>query len=133
MLKYWISYKIFIRKLYVKRTRGRNIGSDLLSFMILLFNILSIFILLENIFDLNGIVFASLNLNLPLAPLSMFLFAIFYFIWIILFPYRWNANSIYIIRLAYHTTSKYSRKEVFLTLGFTLSLLLIAIALNFII
>lgn len=68
--KYWLNYLIFIRNIYSKRWRGINVAATSLAQACLIIILLFIAVLLDFVFDLNGMMFL-LSKGLPLGPMAI--------------------------------------------------------------
>jgi hypothetical protein len=127
MLKFWINYKILIRKLYSKRVRGRSASADSLTFMLLVLQSFTLIFLLEGMFDVKGFVYASLNLNMPIAPVGMGVLLVIYLITRIMFPYKYNRQSIALIRACYRNQTQTTQNTALALLIFSVVLFIVSL------
>src|SRR5690554_3173488 len=74
----FVTYRILIRKVYKKRCRERALAADALSMFLLLVNFITIVFVFEVFTSIKGFAFFSLNVNLPLAPIAVGVFFVFY-------------------------------------------------------
>lgn len=132
MLKFWINYKILIRKLYSKRVKGRSASADNLTFMLLLLQSFTLIFLLEGVFDIKGFMYVSLNLNIPMVPFGMGVFLVLYVITRLLFPFKYNSESIALIRACYNNKAKTTQSTALMLLIFSVLLFVASIIVVFI-
>lgn len=125
----YISYLYFIRTLYRKRVVGRNVASNNLAIILIFLNVFSIFFIIEWLFEIKGIMFLSLHVNVPLAPIVLAISFIFYYISFIANRKK-RKISIKQIRIAYTKSINYRIYYVIVYLFFTLSFLIISFILN---
>src|SRR5690554_2002636 len=74
----FVTYRILIRKVYKKRCRERALAADAFSIFLLLVNFITIVFVFEVSTSIKGFAFFSLNVNLPLAPIAVGVFFVFY-------------------------------------------------------
>ena len=70
MKNLFIYYKLLIRKLYNKKTRGWREAASNLFFILIILHILTFLLLFEAFFDVKGIVYLSINKKLRSFSLS---------------------------------------------------------------
>ena len=98
MLRFWILYKVIIRKVYSNRIKGWSSSADNLAFMLVFIQSLTLLFFIESLFNFKAFIYVSLNLNIPIAPLFMGIFAVLYVIFKLMFPFKYDRNSIHLIK-----------------------------------
>lgn len=111
-MKYWIMYRIIIRKLYKKRYRDRAEQTWSVSWMFMIFNILSIFFIFEILINIKGITSIIASDSIPWAPVAMLIAALIYVVYLSFFQRKLDKKKIRTIRKAYDKTASVSRRAV---------------------
>lgn len=130
MKNLFIYYKLIIRKLYNKKTRGWRAAACNLSFILIILHILTFLLLFEAIFDVKGIVYLSINKKLPLAPIAAGLFLVLYFIIKVIFKKSQKDKKFREIKSVLIYVKNISKNTIIWILVFSIILFIGSIILN---
>ena|SRR5690554_137968 len=108
----FVTYRILIRKVYKKRCRERALAADALSMFLLLVNFITIVFVFEVFTSIKGFAFFSLNVNLPLAPIAVGVFFVFYLCLKVFSVKRTKYEKVAMIKKAIRTVEPVRRRSV---------------------
>ena len=111
-MKYFVTYRILIRKVYKKRCRERALAADAFSIFLLLVNFITIVFVFEVSTSIKGFAFFSLNVNLPLAPIAVGVFFVFYLCLKVLPVKKSKFEKVAMIKKAIRTVEPVRRRSV---------------------
>jgi len=108
----FVTYRILIRKVYKKRCRERALAADAFSIFLLLVNFITIVFVFEVSTSIKGFAFFSLNVNLPLAPIAVGVFFVFYLCLKVLPVKKSKFEKVAMIKKAIRTAEPVRRRSV---------------------
>ncbi|MFZ6053298.1 hypothetical protein [Halocola ammonii] len=129
MLRYWIEYKILVRKLYAKRIRTWNYSADALAVFLAFISFISLLYILESLQIIRGIGYASLNWKIPLSLIGVVVYAVLYGLLHLFSPFHYNPEGIHLIKKCFKRVEGVSRLSV--TIGLLMIVLLNVISFIF--
>ncbi|HBH06461.1 MAG TPA: hypothetical protein DDX92_07645 [Flavobacteriales bacterium] len=132
LFKFWVFYRIFVRKVYFKRTKGFGTASENAAFLLVVINFITIALLSEAIFNYSGLVRLSLSRNIPLGPISGALFFVVALMISLIYPNKKSKRDrLGHIRDGYNKLNKVPVRVPIVY--FVLSVIAFALTLNFVV